>query len=227
MPATLHATPDKNVSAPNPFLLHDRHSLPGRGGLPEPSVRHRPTGPAERSAVRGQLAGRHGHGIVYRKEPGTTDLYVKIYVGAWEGGRKHGFGVKYYKRGKYVGFWRRDQRSGRGFMWFDSGNFYMGHWLGDRFDGLGTLLEGGTGNLYQGEFRGGQKHGEGLYVHSRTGQIQRGFWTEGVFRAGTLEDCNRNQVLWPTVYPIPEIKLANFPEIFEEWMYQFSKALQN
>lgn len=144
---------------------------------------------------------------MYRKEPGTTDLYVKIYVGAWEGGRKHGFGVKYYKRGKYVGFWRRDQRSGRGFMWFDSGNFYMGHWLGDRFDGLGTLLEGGTGNLYQGEFRGGQKHGEGLYVHSRTGQIQRGFWTEGVFRTGTLEDWNRNQVLWPTVYPIPEVNL--------------------
>uniref|UniRef100_A0A1Q3FTS5 MORN repeat-containing protein 3 n=1 Tax=Culex tarsalis TaxID=7177 RepID=A0A1Q3FTS5_CULTA len=169
---------------------------------------------------------RHGHGIVYRKEPGTTDLYVKIYVGAWEDGRKHGFGVKYYKRGKYVGFWRQDQRSGRGFMWFDSGNFYMGHWQADRFHGLGILLEGRTGNLYQGEFRGGKKHGEGMYVHSRTGQIKRGFWTEGVFRTGTLEDFNRNQVLWPTIYPIPEIKLVNFPEVFEEWMDQYSKALQ-
>ncbi|KAL1395288.1 hypothetical protein pipiens_011362, partial [Culex pipiens pipiens] len=128
---------------------------------------------------------RHGHGILYRKERGTTDLYVKIYVGAWEGGQKHGFG-------------------GNTTSVESTGNFYMGHWLGDRFDGLGTLLEAGTGNLYQGEFRAGQKHGEGLYVHSRTGQIQRGFWTDGVFRTGTLEDWNRNQVLWPTVYPIPE-----------------------
>ncbi|EAT46095.1 AAEL002689-PA [Aedes aegypti] len=146
---------------------------------------------------------RHGYGILYRKLK-DTELYVKVYAGGWENGKKHGLGVKYYSHGKYLGYWERDQRSGHGFIWFDNGDFYMGEWLDDCFDGLGVFLELG-GNRYHGQFRKGLKHGEGLYLHSRTGQIQRGFWTEGVFKMGEIEDWNRNQVIEPTIYPIPEV----------------------
>ncbi|XP_065093337.1 MORN repeat-containing protein 3-like [Ochlerotatus camptorhynchus] len=145
---------------------------------------------------------RHGHGILYRKQP-DTELFVKIYAGGWEGGKKHGLGVKYYRNGKYLGCWEQDQRSGQGFMWFDSGDFYIGEWIEDRYDGLGVFLEIG-GNRYHGQFRGGLNHGEGLYLHMRTGQIQRGFWNEGVFKMGVIEDWNRNQAIEPTAYPIPE-----------------------
>lgn len=146
---------------------------------------------------------RHGHGILYRKQP-DTELYVKIYAGGWEGGKKHGLGVKYYRNGKYLGYWEQDQRSGQGFMWFDNGDFYIGEWVEDRFDGLGVFLEIG-GNRYHGQFRGGLKYGEGVYLHARTGQIQRGFWNEGVFKMGEIEDWNRNQAIEPTAYPIPEV----------------------
>ncbi|XP_021698461.1 MORN repeat-containing protein 3 [Aedes aegypti] len=165
---------------------------------------------------------RHGYGILYRKLK-DTELYVKVYAGGWENGKKHGLGVKYYSHGKYLGYWERDQRSGHGFIWFDNGDFYMGEWLDDCFDGLGVFLELG-GNRYHGQFRKGLKHGEGLYLHSRTGQIQRGFWTEGVFKMGEIEDWNRNQVIEPTIYPIPEIKLANFPEVYGSWMEEYSKS---
>ncbi|XP_058449456.1 MORN repeat-containing protein 3-like [Malaya genurostris] len=168
---------------------------------------------------------RHGYGIVFRKEP-DTDLYVKVYVGDWKHGQKHGLGIKYYKDGTYLGFWKEGQRSGRGFMWFNGGSFYMGEWSGDRFSGIGVLFETG-GNRYYGPFDGGRKHGEGTYFHSRTGQIQRGFWEHGMFKTGTIEDWNRNQVLFPTVHPIPEIKLSNFTAMYKQWMDEQRNIFNN
>ncbi|XP_055548520.1 MORN repeat-containing protein 3-like [Wyeomyia smithii] len=161
---------------------------------------------------------RHGYGIVYRKMP-DTEMYVKVYAGDWQNDRKHGLGIKYYANGKYLGFWEDDQRSGHGFMWFDNGNFYMGEWQADRFGGFGVFLSA-CGNRYHGQFRDGKKHGEGIYLNSRTGQLQRGFWEDGVCKLGTIEDWNRNQVVFPTVYPIPELKLANFPQIYDKWMIE-------
>ncbi|XP_055632534.1 MORN repeat-containing protein 3-like, partial [Toxorhynchites rutilus septentrionalis] len=164
---------------------------------------------------------RHGYGIVYKKVE-STELYKKVYVGHWVDGMKHGLGIKYFSKGKYLGDWRKGQRSGRGFMWFDSGQFYMGQWQNDRFGGQGVFLEA-SGNRFHGSFKNGLKHGEGVYLHSRTGQIQRGIWEDGIFKMGTLEDWNRNQVLEPTIYPTPELKLANFPEVYQEWMAKYSE----
>ncbi|XP_058819772.1 MORN repeat-containing protein 3-like [Topomyia yanbarensis] len=168
---------------------------------------------------------RHGYGIVYRKEL-DTNLYVKVYVGAWRNGQKHGLGIKYYKDGKYLGLWEKDQRSGHGFMWFNNGSFYMGEWSRDLFSGSGVFLET-NGNRYYGQFDGGRKHGEGVYLHSRTGQIQKGFWKKGVFKIGTIEDWNRNQVPFPTFYPIPEIKLANFTSVYQRCLEEQSLIFNN
>ncbi|XP_055600479.1 MORN repeat-containing protein 3-like [Uranotaenia lowii] len=168
---------------------------------------------------------RNGYGILYRKMA-DMELCEKIYVGDWKNNRKHGLGIKYFKDGKYLGFWSCGQRSGHGFMWFDNGDFYMGEWADDVYEGLGIMLYI-SGDRYHGEFHTGLKHGEGLYFHSRTGQLQRGHWCCGICKMGSIEDWNRNQVVYPTIYPLPEVKLGDFPEVFLAWMDKYAIHLHN
>ena len=60
------------------------------------------------------------------------------YVGEWEGGQAHGFGVSTGPRlvGEFAGFWQRGFEASGVYRW-PSGNTYEGMWADGRRQGLG------------------------------------------------------------------------------------------
>lgn len=67
-------------------------------------------------------------------------------------------------------------REWRELVW-DSGERYVGEWLGDLMDGKGTWF-GVDGERYEGEWRDGERHGRGVYT-DRGGETYDGQWEDG------------------------------------------------
>jgi hypothetical protein len=158
---------------------------------------------------------REGHGTLHRK-------CNKIYVGDWKEDKRNGMGINYFKDGEYYGQWEGGKRSGLGFMWYKNGAMYMGQWRNNLFEGAGVLVQE-NGNRFEGGWRNGLKSGEGTFFHMKTGQIQTGIWHEGVCKMSQMEDAFRNQVTNPTIYPLPQLKVENFDQLFDVWKDNFSK----
>lgn len=86
-------------------------------------------------------------------------------------------------------------------------------------------------NRYEGIFKYGKKHGEGLFYHLQTGQIQKGQWLNDICKTSILQDEFRNQVKFPTKYPICKIKLI-YPDnivsdCFQQFMFSNSNFLKD
>ena len=106
----------------------------------------------------------HGHGT---KRMGKFDA-SKFYIGAWERGVKHGYGVMEENGEKYLGLWKDDVRQGPGCVVNVDGIFYQGNFLNNKLMGTGIMVFD-DGAKYEGEFSGfGKFSGKGvLYTDNR------------------------------------------------------------
>nr|XP_003229364.1 PREDICTED: junctophilin-4 isoform X1 [Anolis carolinensis]XP_016854031.1 PREDICTED: junctophilin-4 isoform X1 [Anolis carolinensis] len=100
------------------------------------------------------------------------------YVGDWEEGRAHGYGVCTGPgaQGEYSGRWSRGFESLGVYTW-PSGNTYQGHWSQGKRSGLG--VERKSKWSYKGEWSHGLKGRSGVW-ESHSGVIYEGMWREGL-----------------------------------------------
>ncbi|XP_060137839.1 junctophilin-4 [Zootoca vivipara] len=100
------------------------------------------------------------------------------YVGDWEEGRAHGYGVCTGPgaQGEYSGRWSRGFESLGVYTW-PSGNTYQGHWSQGKRSGLG--VERKSKWSYKGEWSHGLKGRSGVW-ESQSGVIYEGMWREGL-----------------------------------------------
>jgi hypothetical protein len=59
-----------------------------------------------------------------------------------------------------------------------SGNVYVGEWIGEKRDGVGTQVWAVNGTKYTGQWRSNVPHGEGKFVKAN-GDIHHGSWHKG------------------------------------------------
>ncbi|XP_053117799.1 junctophilin-4 [Hemicordylus capensis] len=100
------------------------------------------------------------------------------YVGDWEEGRAHGYGVCTGPgaQGEYSGRWSRGFEALGVYTW-PSGNTYQGHWSQGKRSGLG--VERKSKWSYKGEWSHGLKGRSGVW-ESHSGVIYEGMWREGL-----------------------------------------------
>ncbi|KAJ6653070.1 hypothetical protein lerEdw1_010156 [Lerista edwardsae] len=100
------------------------------------------------------------------------------YVGDWEEGRAHGYGVCTGPgaQGEYSGRWSRGFESLGVYTW-PSGNTYQGHWSQGKRSGVG--VERKSKWSYKGEWSHGLKGRSGVW-ESHSGVIYEGMWREGL-----------------------------------------------
>ncbi|XP_044276833.1 junctophilin-4 [Varanus komodoensis] len=100
------------------------------------------------------------------------------YVGDWEEGRAHGYGVCTGPgaQGEYSGRWSRGFESLGVYTW-PSGNTYQGHWSQGKRSGLG--VERKSKWSYKGEWSHGLKGRSGVW-ESQSGVVYEGMWREGL-----------------------------------------------
>ncbi|XP_063157648.1 junctophilin-4 isoform X1 [Candoia aspera] len=100
------------------------------------------------------------------------------YVGDWEEGRAHGYGVCTGPgaQGEYSGRWCRGFESLGVYTW-PSGNTYQGFWSQGKRSGLGTECKSKWS--YKGEWCHGLKGHLGVW-ESHSGVIYEGVWREGL-----------------------------------------------
>ena len=80
----------------------------------------------------------------------------------------------------YQGECKKDTqiRHGRGFFKWGDGEKYIGYWINNKRDGIGTNYYN-NGNIYEGMFKNGKKEGRGKYKW-KNGDIYDGEWKNGV-----------------------------------------------
>lgn len=100
------------------------------------------------------------------------------YVGDWEEGRAHGYGVCTGPgaQGEYSGRWSRGFESLGVYTW-PSGNTYQGHWSQGKRSGVG--VERKSKWSYKGEWSHGLKGRSGVW-ESHSGVAYEGMWREGL-----------------------------------------------
>ena len=128
-----------------------------------------------------------GNGIFYSKDNNKTI----IYKGNFLEGCPNGNGVRYYYNGNksigyyngswnynersglremynetegsiYNGLWEEDKKNGKGKLNYSNGDYYIGGFKNDKFDGKGEgKIHYPNGDLYEGEFIDGKRHGQG------------------------------------------------------------------
>lgn len=99
------------------------------------------------------------------------------YVGGWEAGRAHGYGVCTGPgaQGEYSGCWAHGFES-LGVFTGPGGHSYQGHWQQGKRDGLG--VEQKSRWTYRGEWMSGLKGPSGVW-ESASGLRYAGLWKDG------------------------------------------------
>lgn len=99
------------------------------------------------------------------------------YVGGWEAGRAHGYGVCTGPgaQGEYSGCWAHGFES-LGVFTGPGGHSYQGHWQQGKREGLG--VERKSRWTYRGEWLGGLKGRSGVW-ESASGLRYAGLWKDG------------------------------------------------
>ncbi|KYO44072.1 junctophilin-4 [Alligator mississippiensis] len=121
------------------------------------------------------------------------------YVGDWEEGRAHGYGVCLGPgaQGEYSGQWRRGFESLGVYSW-PGGNTYQGYWSHGKRDGLG--VERKAKWCYKGEWSHGLKGRTGIW-ESHSGVTYEGTWRDGLqdgYGTETYADGGTYQGQWQT-----------------------------
>jgi len=135
------------------------------------------------------------------------------YVGNFFNGRRHGYGILQWKDGcVYAGEWASDAQNGWGKLRFSERDVlnresYEGEWLEGKRSGKGVLYYR-SGDRYEGEWKDDKYHGKGEFVwHGESGSMKYkyhyvGEWIEGKRRedVGSFKvtpmglSCNEPQV---------------------------------
>jgi len=143
----------------------------------------------------GALQGGCRHGFGRQAWPDGS-----FYEGSWSEGDAHGLGVFTAISGNvYIGQWNRGLAHGLGSFTWASGAVYRGRFLADQCNGEGVLEGGsGPGTLYAGSFRDGGMDGLGTFKWADD-SIYHGTWrSNSVEGAGSYQgqDGRRFRGLW-------------------------------
>jgi hypothetical protein len=79
---------------------------------------------------------------------------------------------------KYIGEWYRGKRHGEGRLYSADGDYFVGQFKYNQFDGKGKL-EYSSGDVYKGEWATGKPHGQGTYLFAN-GESYVGSFDKGV-----------------------------------------------
>ena len=130
----------------------------------------------------------HGHGV--RKEGKFMGRGASVYIGEWEKGLRHGYGVldDIMTGEKYMGMWAGGARNGKGCVVNSDGIYYEGNFLSNKLSGDGTMIFE-DGAVYEGEFYGaGQFNGKGVLTtkNDRFEGLFHGNYSDGMKFNGTV-----------------------------------------
>ena len=146
-------------------------------------------------------------GTFYKNEPYGWNIYINeegiLYIGLFKNGNLNGKGIRFQKKnnllykgdfinnlregegieigngGKYEGSFENDKRSGKGKIYFDSGDYYEGDFSDNKFNGKGHFIWKKNGHEYIGDYLNGIIHGNGLYKWNKD-QYYKGQYINGV-----------------------------------------------
>lgn len=107
-------------------------------------------------------------------------LDMGLYVGGFENGLKHGYGMVEFDNGAiFKGEYRLDRPNGKGSLFFEDGEGFEGDFSDGQYS-FGTYYYP-TGERYVGEFVNNQSSGKGVY-----------YWTDGRIYTGqwSHDNCN-------------------------------------
>jgi hypothetical protein len=113
-------------------------------------------------------------------EPNLLENVDMVYIGETKAERPHGTGVAYYKSSKKViyGSFHNGHIEGRGELYFNSGDYYIGEFKADKKEGRGLYKwSGKDANIYEGEFKGSKRNGRGIF-----------WWGDGSRYEGQFKD---------------------------------------
>lgn len=118
----------------------------------------------------------HGHGVF--KAMGGENLVV--YVGGWQNGQKHGYGVQSTNKERYLGQWHEGKRHGNGALVTIDGVFHEGVFENDKFLNGRVAYEASTNGwdpnsvvVFEGKFEDlNTAAGKGTLFLNRRDQIQ-------------------------------------------------------
>ena len=146
-------------------------------------------------------------GTFYKNKPYGWNIYINeegiLYIGLFKNGYLNGKGIRFQKNhnllykgdfinnlregegiekgngGKYEGSFENDKRSGKGKIYFDSGDYYEGDFSDNKFNGTGHFIWKKNGHEYIGDYLNGIIHGNGLYKWNKD-QYYKGQYINGV-----------------------------------------------
>ena len=117
-------------------------------------------------------------GLTGKGEKYSTNKKI-LYIGEFINGEKSGYGEEMSKEGKFVGYFQKDKKNGKGKMVYKiSGDTYEGEYKDDLFHGNGHYIWKTRGQEYKGEYKNGLMHGQGLFEWSE-GEYYRGNFVNG------------------------------------------------
>jgi hypothetical protein len=112
----------------------------------------------------------------------TNEQGKKIrYFGATEDGKASGFGIGIVdEKGIYEGYWKENQRHGKGKYKWANGDTYEGEFSFDKKDGFGKYIFA-SGERYEGEWKNDLREGKGI-IHTKEGKVMaEGIWKNDKF----------------------------------------------
>ena len=117
--------------------------------------------------------GLNGKGLRYNKE------INHIYKGDFINNLRQGIGKDYRNNAKYEGEFKKDKKSGKGKIIFESGDIYEGEFNDNKFNGYGHYIWAKNGHEYKGNYLNGKFHGEGLYKWGEN-EYYKGEYVNGI-----------------------------------------------
>lgn len=112
-----------------------------------------------------------------------------FYVGAFKNNMYNGFGMlRYYVDDEshavqptvYEGYWKNNNRKGKGKLNFNDGSYYIGNFDFDNMHGKGVYYYS-NGDMYKGEFLNGMIEGYGEHYDNNDCIIYEGNFLDGVY----------------------------------------------
>ena len=88
---------------------------------------------------------------------------------------------------EFKGEFKENKRQGEGKITFENGDYYIGLFWNNKYDGEGEFVYKKKGCKYKGGFQAGKFHGQGPCI-SPNGIPIRGTWEQGKLK-GTNQTC--------------------------------------
>jgi len=113
----------------------------------------------------------------------TYDYTNNIYKNNCAGDCANGFGqYKYSDKSWYYGFFQNNKPHYVGMYKNNEGDLYMGQFITNKMEGIGTLLYKSDGQSYVGQFSNSNFNGKGYKADKNFVITQKGNWVNGVLR---------------------------------------------